>query len=126
MKIAGRKNSTFWEWTVLFGSMAATIAAVKAIGVSQKWEAPAVYTVIIFVVVVISLRPAWGRANFWRALIVIFLIHTLGIYFAIREFPILNAGFHGMLLTLAAVVEGLVIASFLWRASIKKPAQRPS
>ena len=100
--------------------MAATIAAVRTADVYQEWEVPSVYTVIVFVSVVTSLRPAWGRPSFWRALTAAFLAHVLGIFFAIREFPAIRTGFHGLILLIPGIVESLLIASFLWKASMKK------
>src|ERR1700737_482929 len=126
MKIAGSKSRTFWEWVVLFGSMVGTIVAVRTAGVSPKWEAPSVYTVIIFAVVVTSLRPAWGRPNFWLTLTAAFLVHVLAIFFAIREFPVIRAGFHGLILLIPGIVEGLLITSFLWKASMKSHRRQVS
>jgi hypothetical protein len=121
VRIAGGKTSTFWEWVAIFGGMAVTIAATEALGVAPKWESASVYTVIVFVVVITAMRPAWGRSNFWRALAVAFLLHTLAIFFAMRELvPATSRGIHGIPMILSGMVEALVIASFLWRASKKK------
>jgi hypothetical protein len=122
MRIAGHKNLTFWEWVVIFGSVVAAIAVTRVVGITVKWQTATIYTVIVFAVVIIALRPAWGRSNFWRALAVAFLMHTLAIFFAVQELlPAMSQGIHGIPLIVSSMVECLLISSFLWRASMKTP-----
>ena len=116
---------TLWEWVAIFSGVVVTIVTTKAMGVAPKWETASVYTVTVFAVVIIALRPAWGRSNFWRALVVAFLLHMLAIFFAMRELlPATSQGIHGIPMTVSGMVEGLLIAGFLWRASMKKASQR--
>jgi len=118
---------TLWEWVAIFSGVVVTIVTTKAMGVAPKWETASVYTVTVFAVVIIALRPAWGRSNFWRALVVAFLLHALAIFFAMQELlPATSQGIHGIPMIVSGIAEGLLIAGFLWRASIKKASQRPS
>ena len=126
MRIAGHKTGTFWEWVVILGSAAAAIAITKVAGIAQAWQTATAYTVMLFVCVIVALRPAWGRPNFWRALIVAVVLHALTVFSAIREFPRTSQEFHGIPLIASGMVEGLLILGFLWRASTKKSSQRPS
>jgi hypothetical protein len=126
MRMAGHKTATLWEWVVIFGSVAATIAITKVAGIAPVWQTATAYTVIVFVCVIVSLRPAWGRPNFWRALIVALALHALTVFSVIREFPRTSQEFHGIPLIASGMVEGVIILGFLWRASMKKAPQRPS
>jgi hypothetical protein len=126
MRIAGNKTTTLWEWVVIFGSVAAVVAITKVAGIAPVWQTAFAYTVIVFVCLIVALRSAWSRPNFWRALIVALVLHALAVFSAIREFPRTSQEFHGIPLIASGVVEGLLILSFLWRASTKKSSQRPS
>src|SRR5712691_1955233 len=113
MRIAGNKTTTLWEWVVIFGSVAAVVAMTKVAGIAPVWQTASAYTVIVFVCVIVPLRPAWGRPNFWRALIVALVLHTLIVFSAIREFPRTSQEFHGIPLIASGLVESLLILSFL-------------
>jgi hypothetical protein len=116
---------TFWEWVAIFGSIVVTLVITEIANVAPVWQTAFAYTVIVFVCVLIALRPAWGRPHFWRALIVALVLHALTVFFAIREFPRTSEEFHGIPLIAFGAVEGLLILGFLWRASTKKTTQRP-
>jgi hypothetical protein len=118
---------TLWEWLAIFSGVAGTIATTKAIGAAPNLETASVYTFTVFSVVIVALHPAWGRSSFWRALVVAFLIHTLALFFAMRELlPATSQGIHGIPMIVSGMVEGLLISGFLWRASMKEATQRPS
>jgi hypothetical protein len=76
--------------------------------------------------VIVPLRPAWGRPNFWKALIIALILHSLIVFSAIREFPRTSQKFHGIPMMAFGLVECLLILAFLWRASMKKISQGPS
>jgi hypothetical protein len=127
MRIAGRKTATFWEWVAIFIAVGVTITSTNVTDVAPKWETASVYTVIIFIVVIAALRPVWSRPNFWRALVIAFLLHTLALFVAMRELvPSTSQGIHGIPMIVAGMMEGFLIASFLWRAATKKLSQPPS
>ena len=123
MRIAGNKTTTLWEWVVIFGSVAAVVALTEVAGIAPVWQTASTYTVIVFVCLIVALRSAWSRPNFWRALIVAFVLHALTVFSAIREFPRTSQEFHGILLIASGLVEGLLLLGFLWRASAKKSSQ---
>lgn len=121
MRVAGHRRLTFWELIAILTIVVATIAATKGANLSRVWQTVAAYTAIVFAVISVALRPAWSRANFWLALAVSFIAHSTAVFFAIREFPATVArDFHGVPLIMSGIIEGLLIASFLWRASTKK------
>src|SRR5580704_888375 len=120
MRIAGNKTTSLWEWVLVFGSLAAVVALTEVAGIAPVWQTASAYTVIVFVCLTVALRSAWGRPNFWIALIVALLLHSLAVVSAIREFPRTTQNFHGVPLIACGLVESLVLLSFLWRASMKK------
>ena len=117
------KNLTFWEWVAIFGSGAIVIAITEILNVAKVWQDAAFYTVGIFVCVIVAMRPDWGR-SFWVALSGLLLLHTVGVFFFIREFPATSREFHGPPLIIFFAIEGLFIAGFLSRTAKKKALQR--
>ena len=126
MKIAGGKKLTFWEWVIVFGAVAAAIAASSVAGLSPKWEHAFVYTVIVFATVIIVLRPAWGRPAFWRGLTIVFLVHISGTSLITQALPPENRGIRGLPLIAACIVEGLLIVSILWKTSHRRSFRSPT
>jgi hypothetical protein len=124
MRVAGRRGLSLWEWVAIFGIVVAAIGGTKAANVSRIWQSVAIYTAIIFTCLCVALRPAWGRTNFWLAMAACFIVHSVAMFFAVREFPAIVArDFHGVPQFAFGIVESLVIASFLWRASKKTSPQ---
>src|SRR6266851_9357254 len=101
MRVAGGKKFSIGEWVVMFGLAALAVAVTEFVGVSQKWENAIVYTVLVFTVVIMALRPAWGRRTFWRNLVPIFLLHVLAIVVIEQSLPPGSKGPHGLPLTAA-------------------------
>ena len=120
MRVAGHKTLNFCEWVAIFGALAVTILVSRAANLSVVWQTASSYTVILFVCLIVALRPAWGRPKFWRALAVALVLHALVVFSVIREFPRTSQEFHGITQMASGVVEGLLILGFLWRASKKK------
>jgi hypothetical protein len=121
MRAAGHRNLSFWDWAAIFGIGVAVIAGTKIADISQVWQNVAAYTAIIFTVLCVALRPAWGRGRFWLALAVAFAVHSTTMFFAVREFPATVARyFHGVPQIAFGIIEGVLILSFMWRASTKK------
>ena len=117
MRLAGSKITTLWEWVAIFGSLVAVVVLTEVAGVAPVWQTASAYTVIVFACVIVPLRPAWGRPNFWKALMIALILHSLIVSSAIREFPRTILEFHGITQMASGVVEGLLILGFLWRAS---------
>lgn len=108
---------TFREWVAIFLGLGTVIVLSKVVGLSPKWEHAAEYTVLVFIVLVIVLRPAWRAPFFWRALTVAILIHALVIFFATQALPSDSLGIRGLPAILIGMVEGLFIANVLWRVT---------
>lgn len=114
-KMSADKGSSLsnWEWIIGFGIVASSVAAAKAVGLSEGWEHACVYTVILFVGLIIGLRPAWRLAALWRRLSVIFLLHTIIVFSIMWTLPAQSPGIHGFPAVVAVLVEGLVILRIL-------------
>jgi hypothetical protein len=122
MRVAGSRTFTVLEWVVLFGLGIAAVAITESIGVQQKWEDGIVYTVALFTILVIVLRPAWGRPRFWRTLALLFALHVAGAIFLLSTLPLDSRyGVPKLVWSFALAVEGLMMATVLWRnAAIAK------
>ena len=118
MRLAGGKKFSTGEWVVIFAVAVLAVAFTEFIGVAEKWENAVVYTVVVFSVVITALRPAWGRRAFWQSLALVFLFHVLAVVVIGQSLPPSSKGPRGLPLTAAAMVEGVVIASVLWKRSI--------
>jgi hypothetical protein len=128
MQAAGHGRSlTFWEWIAILAIVVATVAGTKLANLSSPRQTAVAYTAITFACISVTLRPAWGRANFWLALAASLVVHTIAVFFAIQEFPASVArDFHSVPMILFGIIEGLLIASFVWRASVQKGSPRSS
>ena len=119
MRVAGGKTLSIGEWGIAFGVVALAVAATEFVGVSQKWEHAIVYTVLVFTAVIIALRPAWGRRALWQNLVFVFLLHVLAVVVIEQSLPPGSEGPHGLPLTAAGMAEGVIIASVLWKRSMR-------
>lgn len=125
MRVAGSRNFTVLEWAILFGLGIAAIAITEGTGIQQKWEDGVVYTVVLFTVLVIALRPAWGRPHFWRNLALLFVLHVAGTIFVLSTLPLGRYGVPKLIWSVALMVEGLMMMKVLWRnAAISKLDRR--
>lgn len=115
MRLAGRKNLTIWEWVVVLSGVVSAILITNMLDFPPKWEHVTVYTIIVFMAVVIPLRPAWGRATFWKGLAVAFLLHGSVFCVIVWVLPQTSLGIRGIPLILLGMAEALFIASILWR-----------
>jgi hypothetical protein len=111
------KNTSFFEWVIIFGSLIAVIATSEALRISEKWESACAYTIMVFVVVVISLRPTWGRSIFWWRLAGVFVIHVLLISIITQFLPATSQGFSGIPMIIAGIAEVLMVGTILWRGT---------
>lgn len=113
------KTLSIGEWVVAFGIVALAVAIAEFVGVSQKWEHAIVFTVLVFTAVVIALRPAWGRRAFWPSLIGILLLHCIAIVVIEQSLPSTSSGPHGLPMVAVGMAEAVLIASILWKRSMK-------
>src|SRR5947209_6743727 len=119
MNVAGGKKFRMWEWVLICVLVALAVVITEFVGVRQKWENAIVYTILVFAVVVMALRPAWGRSAFWKNLAPIFLLHVLALVVIEKSLPPGSEGPHGLPLTAAGMAEGVIIASVLWKRSMR-------
>lgn len=119
MRVAGGKSFNIGEWVLIFGLVALAVATTEFLGVAQKWEHAIVYTVIVFSVVILALRPAWGRKAFWQTLVPVFLLHVLAVVVIEQSLPPGSKGPRGLPLIGAGMVEGVLIAGVLWKRSMR-------
>src|SRR4029077_15653460 len=97
MRTAG-KHFTTMELVILCGTTAAAVVATEFMRLSQTWEDAAVYTTMLFSTVILVLRPAWSRVQFWRNLLPIFGLHTLFLIVVVQAFPLGRFGIPKLLL----------------------------
>jgi hypothetical protein len=110
-----RNESTTLRWLTLFGATALAITASELIGLAQHWKDGVVYTVVVFVAVILAFRRSWARATFWRSLVYIFVGHTILVVVAVQTLPHGRFGFPKLLLVPIGGAEGVLIAALLWR-----------
>jgi hypothetical protein len=106
---------TILEWLLILGVTALAIAVSELIGLPHHWKDAAVYTVVVFAVVILALRAAWDRAAFWRSLALVFAGHTIVVLVAVQALPHGRLGFPKLLLIPIGGVEGVLIAALLRR-----------
>jgi hypothetical protein len=115
----GQKKFRVGEWVVIFGVGAVTVATTELLHLSPPEEHAIVYTAIIFAIVIVTLRPLWGYKTFWWGLVAIFGLHTLAMIVLEQGLPVIARGFHGIPLTIAGMIESVLIAGALWRRSMR-------
>jgi len=122
----GHKELKTWQWVTLWGVVGAAFAVSELLRLSQKWEDAIVYTVTVFAVVIVVLRPAWSRPAFWQNLLAVFALHLFAITLLIQIVPIGRFGIPKLLLIGAGMLECLAIGGILWKRTVQsKPGRRP-
>jgi asparagine N-glycosylation enzyme membrane subunit Stt3 len=111
----GQKKSTILEWVILLGLTACAIAAAEMIELSQLWKDGVVYTVVVFAVVLIGLRPAWERKSFWTSLALIFVGHAIVLLAVLQAMPPRRFGIPKLLLVPLGGIESVFITGILWK-----------
>ena len=120
----GRKKEELIGWAAVIGALVAAIGAGTVADLSAKWEHALVYTVLVFVVSIMALRPAWSSPHFWRGLGVIFLVHVIAISIVTVALPPDSLGIRGIPLIAMSMGEFLLIANILWAALRKNSVRR--
>jgi hypothetical protein len=114
-----QKNSTILEWVIILGLTACAIAVSEVVGLKPLWKDAVVYTVIVFAVVLTTLRPPWRRRESWQSLVIVFIGHTLillWVLLVLQEFPARRRfGMPKLLLIPVASVECVFIGAMLWK-----------
>jgi hypothetical protein len=119
MWLAKQKKSAILEWAIILGLTAGAIAVSEVVGLTPLWEDAVVYSVIVFAVVLTTLRPPWHRRESWQSLAVVFIGHTLillWVLLVLQEFPARRRfGMPKLLLIPLASIECLFIVAMLWK-----------
>jgi hypothetical protein len=118
------KDFTVWEWMVLFVLAAVAIAITERIGLSQKWEDVIVFTVVLFSVLLMTLRQLWNNPAFWRNLALVFAAHVFAVAILVPVLPTGRFGFPKLVLIVVGMLEGLLILGVLWRTAGGTPIAR--
>jgi hypothetical protein len=111
----GQRRISVLEWLILLGLTACAIAASEVLGLKPQWEDGLIYTVIVFVAVLLALRPAWGRRSFWTSLALIFVGHTIALFAVLQALPPRRFGIPKLLLIPVGAVEIVFVLGILWR-----------
>jgi hypothetical protein len=119
MLVKGNKRFTFWQWAILFGLLAAAVIASEVMGLKQKWEDGIVYTVMLFAVVIMALRSAWSRPRFLQNLAFLFALHVVGVIVLLSALPLGKFGVPKLVWGMACIAEALLIASVLWKRTVR-------
>jgi hypothetical protein len=115
--MAGGKRFKIWEWALIFAIGVAALGAARAMQLSKGWDNAVFYTTGLFVVVLLALRPAWGRSVFWRWLAITLAVHCIALVIVARGLPNVFQSVHGLPVILVGMAEALFIAGILWRKS---------
>ena len=124
MSAQASKGFRIWEWAAILGLVVVAVAVSELVGLNERWEDAIVWTVVLFVALILALRPAWGRRVFWGSLAAIFVLHCVALGVAEYSLPSVMQGFHGLPRTIVVMAEGLVIAGVLWRRAMGRVPQR--
>jgi len=119
MRSLERKNLTIREWIVVLGVAGISVFICEFLKLPEKWENATVYSVILFTVVLVALRPAWHRKAFWHNLALVFALHAIALAVVEQRLPPSSQGPHGLPFTVIGIIEGLFIASLLWKRSMR-------
>jgi hypothetical protein len=111
----GQKKSTILEWVILLGLTACAIVASDVFGLKQLWKDGVVYTVVVFAVVLATLRPMWGWKSFWTSLALIFTLHTIVLLLVLQALPPRRFGIPKLLLVPLGGIESVFIGGVLWK-----------
>lgn len=112
-----RNTFSAWEWAILLVLLAAGILASKLFGLTAVWREAIPYTIVVFAVVIMALRPAWHRRGFWQTLAGIFAIHAVLLALAGQIMPSI-IGISGVPMILGGMAEALLIGGLLWKKSM--------
>lgn len=119
--MAKEDNFSYKEYLIIGGAVAASIV----VSSSPKWEHGVEFTVALFAVLIMALRPVWREPLFWRGLAVVLLLHVIVVFLVTQALPPDSLGIRGIPAILMGVAEGLFIANILWRATHRNSSGTP-
>jgi hypothetical protein len=117
-----KSESTFslTEYVIIGGVVAASIGLSLALRLSPKWEHGVEFTVLLFAVLIMALRPVWREPFFWRGLAVAFLAHVTVAWLVTRALPSDSRGIRGVPALAIGMIEGLLLLNVLWVSSKRR------
>lgn len=121
---------TKYEWFVILGwglpigLTVAGIAVSEAVGLRAEWEDLIVLTIVVFTVLITSLRSFWSLVAFWRNLAFLFAGHLLAVLIAVQLLPQRRFGIPKLLLTAVGVAETFLIGTVLWKTASSAKFQK--
>jgi membrane-associated HD superfamily phosphohydrolase len=117
-----KKRTKMAEWAHSLAIMVPTVIILFIMRVPTKWENSIVATISVFYTVLLFSKNNWKYAIFWRALIILFIVHCAGHYILNFYFlPKTSYGFRGIPLIIFCLWEILIIYGILNRLSMGKP-----
>jgi hypothetical protein len=114
MRISKEKEFAILDWCLLLGITAAAVLISEVSGFRAEWEDVTILTVVVFTVVITTLRSSWGPV-FWRSVALLFAAHALVVLFVLQVLPQRRFGIPKLLLTAFGVAETFVIGTVLWK-----------
>ena len=119
MRLARRKDFTIGEWIGMSVVIGTAVLFAGLTTLNKKWVDAIVYTILLFTVLIVVLRPAWGRAAFWKNPFPIFALHVIAVIVVVQAIPPEWRGIPGFLQLAAGAVEGLLILAVIWRRTVR-------
>jgi hypothetical protein len=104
-----------WEWVGVCAACGAAVAITEYAGLRGKWEDVIVFTVLLFVMLILLYRPRWGTISFWWKLFLIFVLHVVATTIILQSVPIGPHGIPGLLMTVITMAGALVVIVLLDR-----------
>jgi hypothetical protein len=123
--MANEGSFTIGEWAIILGVPALLVATCRYFGIDRKWEDSIFYTIVVFGVVMLALRKAWGYRTFWNTFAVLLVVHMSVVAIILLSLPPGARPIHGVPLTLAAMGEGALIIRVLWKKSLGSGGNHP-
>jgi hypothetical protein len=107
----------FTRLVIVIGLLIAAIAISEGVGLQQKWEDGVTYTVVLFGILIVVLRPAWGRPRFWQNVVLLFALHVAGMIFVLPTLPLGRFGVPKIIWSIGLFIEGFLLLTILWRSA---------
>src|ERR1700754_4956595 len=90
----GRNKSLIGQWSVIIAGVASLVVLAEFFDIDIEGivRDAIIYTVIVFAVVIVALRPAWRCRGFWMNLTLLLSGHIILLLVVIQVLPPSRAG----------------------------------
>ena len=112
-----RNDFGFWQGAALFAVGGAAVLSSELMGVRREQEDVAVFTTLLFALLLLIYRSRWRDSTFWRDLTMIFAFHLIVVTVTLKSIHIGPSGLPGLALTAVTIVEGSLIIILLDKRS---------